>query len=293
MHVPAICSARYTVLSVGRMAEMGSPVSDPFPLAIYSISLRLAMKAAYWDPSVIPEDWHMYFRCVFADQGRVKCTRMYIAVGTEAVEGKDAVDTVKEVYNQSVRWQWGATDVGYLLVQSLARWDVPLRQRLSLLFTAYDHHLLVIVIAVVLATAPLLYGNIPVAVGILKLTNTAISLKDVMITTWAVHFLLHFPMLCYADHAMRRTVLYDRLYFDCNEGAWSSGPRRWLCLLLFPLADIFLFLIPTLHAHAKMFISSSFNYVPSAKMGARGCPGACLPSRSDEEEYEVIPDLRV
>lgn len=29
-----------------------------------------ATKAAYWDPSVIPEDWHMYFRCVFADQGR-------------------------------------------------------------------------------------------------------------------------------------------------------------------------------------------------------------------------------
>jgi hypothetical protein len=67
-HVPAVCSARYTVLSVGRMAELGSPVSSPFPLAIYSLSLRLAQKAQYWDPSVIPEDWHMYFRCIFADQ---------------------------------------------------------------------------------------------------------------------------------------------------------------------------------------------------------------------------------
>jgi len=42
-----------------------------FPLAIYSLSLVLAKKAAFWDPTVIPEDWHMYFRCQFAEQGQV------------------------------------------------------------------------------------------------------------------------------------------------------------------------------------------------------------------------------
>jgi hypothetical protein len=35
-----------------------------------------------------------------------QCTRQYMAVGTECVEGKDYLDTVNECYQQSVRWQW-------------------------------------------------------------------------------------------------------------------------------------------------------------------------------------------
>ena len=38
-------------------------------------------------------------------------------VGTEAVEGTNYADSIKECYEQSVRWQWGAMDVGYLMVQ--------------------------------------------------------------------------------------------------------------------------------------------------------------------------------
>ncbi len=59
----------------------------------------------------------MYFRCVFADKGRVSPTRVMLIVGTEAVEGKDELDTVRETYDQSVRWQWGAIDLGYLIMQ--------------------------------------------------------------------------------------------------------------------------------------------------------------------------------
>ena len=83
-----------------------------------------------------------------------------------------------------------------------------------------------------------------------------------------------------------------------TEGFWANGPPRWASLIMFPFADIFLFIVPTVrkgedggwemkargeeessseeggrrvsrtvqvHAHTKMFISSNFNYVPSAK----------------------------
>jgi hypothetical protein len=42
---------------------------------------------------------------------------MMMIVGTEAVEGANYADSIKECYEQSVRWQWGAMDVGYLMVQ--------------------------------------------------------------------------------------------------------------------------------------------------------------------------------
>ena len=182
------------------MAELGNPLSSPFPLAIYSLSLRLAEKAAYWDPSVIPEDWHMYFRCMFADQGKVSCSRLMVTVGTEAVEGSGYLDTLKECYQQSVRWQWGAVDVGYLLVQSVSKSDVPLLKRIGLIATAYDHHMLVVVMCLALMSAPWLYGSIPVMVDLDFITGNQnmVALQDLMIYTWAFHFLFHYAFLWYS-----------------------------------------------------------------------------------------------
>jgi hypothetical protein len=278
MDVPGICSARFTVLTVGRMAELGNPLASPFPLAIYALPLRLAQQACYWDPKVIPEDWHMYFRCVYADTGRVQCTRQYMAVGTECVEGKDYLDTVNECYQQSVRWQWGAIDMGYLIVQTAARWNVPVYQRLKILISAYDHHLFSVAIILCLFAAPWLYGRIPVALDMNIWTGATALVKISMILSavWIVHFTVHITSLCLVDYQIRHKLLYDRLYFNVagkEAGNCADGPLRWLTLLLFPLADLFLFVVPTIHAHTKMFISSSFNYVPSAKQSR-----CCRPS---------------
>ena len=46
LQVPAICGTRYTALSIARMAEMASPVTNPFPIAIYSLSLPLAKQVS-------------------------------------------------------------------------------------------------------------------------------------------------------------------------------------------------------------------------------------------------------
>ena len=46
-----LLQVRYTFLSLARLAEMGCPFSSPFPLAIYSLSLVLAKKACFWDPT--------------------------------------------------------------------------------------------------------------------------------------------------------------------------------------------------------------------------------------------------
>ena len=53
--VPAICSTRFTVLTVGRLSEMANPLWDPLPLAIYSLPMKLAYTADYWDPQVVRE----------------------------------------------------------------------------------------------------------------------------------------------------------------------------------------------------------------------------------------------
>ncbi|EKX31016.1 hypothetical protein GUITHDRAFT_122779 [Guillardia theta CCMP2712] len=283
LQVPAICGTRYTALSIARMAEMASPVTNPFPIAIYSLSLPLAKQAKFWDPTVIPEDWHMYFRCSMADQGKVEVTRLMILVGTEAVEGKNYVDTVKECYDQSVRWQWGATDVGYLMVQSSSRWDVPLHKRLSLLLCAYDHHLLTVALVISIMASPFLYGKIPVMLDLDMWTGAEmiVALQVILSWLWLFHVSLHFMFLCYMDHRLRNEILKNRSHYNVTEGFWANGPPRWASLIMFPFADIFLFIVPTVHAHTKMFISSNFNYVPSAKQGDR------LPGEVQEKDRQV------
>merc|ERR550514_1759148 len=123
---------------------------------------------------------------------------------------------------------------------------------------------------IVLTTAPFLYGQIPVFVDVNVFTGQEIlvSLSDVMLTTWGVHFFCHFCFLCYTDHAIRTTLLKNRQHFDIEEYSGLGHCYKWFQLAVFPFADFFLFVIPTIHAHTKLFLSSTFNYVPSAKMGA-------------------------
>ena len=115
------------------------------------------------------------------------------------------------------------------------------------------------------------HTHLQVDIDALTGNENLLALKDIMIYTWAIHFFFHYTFLCYTDYALRTTILKDRMYFDVDSAdnppmAWW---RRCLGLLLFPLADFWLFVVPTVHAHTKMFISSSFTYIPSAKQGAR------------------------
>ena len=47
------------------------------------------------------------------------------------------------------------------------------------------------------------------------------------------------------------------MYFDVDalEHPSLGGWRRYMSLLLFPVADFWLFIVPTVHAHTKMFIT--------------------------------------
>eukprot|EP01052_Picozoa_sp_SAG31_P007128 SAG31_NODE_336_length_17493_cov_20.694032_7_plen_191_part_00 len=64
LDVPAICSVRYTLLTIGYLGQLANPFGSPMPLATYALSLKLAVEACYWDPTVIPEDWQYDASCL-------------------------------------------------------------------------------------------------------------------------------------------------------------------------------------------------------------------------------------
>ena len=162
---------------------------------------------------------------------------------------------------------------------------MPLAKRLQTLAFAYDHHLFTVFCVVALMTAPFLYGKIPVLLDMNLWTGavTVTAMGVIMWYIWMVHINCHFFFLCLLDHKIRNDILKDRMHFeaDCTSDKaqvpsyWCNGPLRWLTLLTFPLADIFLYIVPTIHSHTKMFITGGSSHdIPAAKKGDRAIPGS-------------------
>jgi hypothetical protein len=194
LDVPAICSVRFMVISLGRLSELANPgacappahlrpasrvgaaaahpppssLSRPspplhstpaggnhFPFAVYSLPLTLAMRAGYWDPATIPEDWHMCIRVHFHTSQHVRCKPLWLATGSDCVATEHWWDSIKEAYYQSVRWSYGAVDYGYIITSIFSHWNVGAFRKLRLFLRAFEVHVLFPLMFMALSSAPL------------------------------------------------------------------------------------------------------------------------------------------
>jgi len=178
VEVPVLCRVRYAIISVGFVGLLANPLAYTFPFSCYSLSLDLALEADFWDPAVIPEDWHMYLRCFYATRGRATVEPLFLPVGCECVvASEDTAENIEACYSQSKRWQWGAVDFGFICVSNTQVGAAPdgsplkavaervgggrpfwLRKAL-ILFTAYEHHLLFNVMWCLVLLAPFIFHN--------------------------------------------------------------------------------------------------------------------------------------
>lgn len=81
----------------------------------YSLSLKLLDKIGYWDPDVIPEDWHMFFKAFFATEGKVEVEPIFLPLMADAAESTGFWKTIKNQYEQYKRWAWGVSDDPYVI----------------------------------------------------------------------------------------------------------------------------------------------------------------------------------
>mmetsp|Transcript_112093 Transcript_112093/g.317102 ORF Transcript_112093/g.317102 Transcript_112093/m.317102 type:complete len:661 (-) Transcript_112093:233-2215(-) len=282
--LPALCSVRYTLLTLGYLGQLCNPVSPmgPFPLSVYSMSAKLAHDADYWDPEVVPEDWHMFFRANFeapqaaAGPGGVRCEPLLLPIGCLGVEAETAWGSLLGCYSQAVRWQWGAIDLSYLVLQlftsECSRW------RKFMLFVGFwEHHLLYPVMWVAVMALATVYRHECLDLGVPSLqawrglsTGCPEGALDISALTFRCGLFFassNWLLLIVLDWSYRSLVA-GRASFD---GVPQGFPplSRLLSFILFPLSDVFLFVLPTFHAHAHMLLSTRFEYIVSPKFTAR------------------------
>jgi cellulose synthase/poly-beta-1,6-N-acetylglucosamine synthase-like glycosyltransferase len=278
--LPALTSVRYIMLSLGYLGQLanGASICGNFPLGVYSMSAKLAHEVGYWDPTVIPEDWHMFFKVNLESSGGspVRCVPMYTVVGNLGVEGATYWESLKGCYKQSVRWQWGGISMGYLLMQFFQS-ESPLWKRLSLVAGHYEHHFLLPVVWLSAVTLPALYGpncvhlimdtnfldTSPPQGGHLSCAKGSMTVYELSTILWAFFLLSNWIVVMILEW-WYRSLVKDRVHFGrVPQGPPSLGMA--LTLFLFPVTDVVFHVLPTWHAYLKMLFHTSMVYEVAAK----------------------------
>ena len=98
------------------------PWFDSLPISTYTLSLELCERCGWWDPAVIPEDWHAYLNCLFETGDEIARTPDLPADASATPPTARAWrDAMKNRFEQLKRHSWGAEDVGYIWGQLTER----------------------------------------------------------------------------------------------------------------------------------------------------------------------------
>lgn len=141
--VPAPLRMAHSLASLIQIARLSrSFLRMVFPGSTYSLSLRMAHDAGYWDPDIIPEDWHMFLKCYYHFGGTVDVQTTYTPLYMDGVRSRTYLRTFWNYFEQSRRHAWGCTDIAYAAQQTLDHPEIPLWARLRRLWAVAESHCL-------------------------------------------------------------------------------------------------------------------------------------------------------
>jgi len=138
--VPAPIRIIGTMGNVIHIANIQEPDGIFFNYSCYSSSYHLIDAAGYWDPDMIPEDWHIFLQTFFQSGGKTSVEPIFLPTIVNAPDGKNYFDALKNRYHQCVRHAWGAIDIPYAIKQAMKHREIPILTRLLRVFKLIETH---------------------------------------------------------------------------------------------------------------------------------------------------------
>lgn len=220
----------------------------------YALSLRLLSEAGYWDPNIIPEDYHIFFKAFFKKQGRVEVEPIYLPVWADAAQSETLWGTLKNQYLQLQRWAWGVSDDPYVIksyftVRNVSFWNKTIR----VLRLVEDHFLW------------------PVNWFIVTLGLTVPSIINPDFSRTAVGHTL--PGLSAAILSITLIFLVVLLVIDARQR--PARPKEFpvwraftlpIEFILMPVAGFFFSALPGLDAHTRLMLGKYLQYRVTEKV---------------------------
>ncbi len=142
-NVPAPLRLPHALAGLNHLGRLSrSFLRNTFPQSTYSLSLRMAQEVDYWDPDVIPEDWHMFLKCFYNLGGDVDVDTMYTPIYMDGIRSHTYARTFVSYFEQARRHAWGCTDIPYAAQHVLDHPEIPLVARLRRLWALCESHFL-------------------------------------------------------------------------------------------------------------------------------------------------------
>ncbi len=142
-HIPAPARLSHALSGMVHMGRLSRGFFRMvFPQSTYSLSLKMADEVGYWDPDVIPEDWHMFLKCYYNLGGKVDTETLFTPVHMDGIRAHSYPKTFWNYYEQKRRHAWGCTDIPYAICQVFDHPEIPFFQRFRRLWSLMETHVL-------------------------------------------------------------------------------------------------------------------------------------------------------
>jgi hypothetical protein len=142
-HVPAPARLPHALAGLNHLGRLSRGfMRISFPQSTYSLSLRMAHDVGYWDPDIIPEDWHMFLKCYYKLGADIDVETMYTPVYMDGIRSKTYMRTFVNYFEQARRHAWGCTDIPYAASMALDSNGMSRWHRVRRLWALCESHFL-------------------------------------------------------------------------------------------------------------------------------------------------------
>ena len=211
--------------------------------------------AGFWSPDIIPEDFHTFFKALFKFPKKVSTVPIYHKILSDAAEGDDLIDTIKNNYFQERRWSWGISDDGWILKSTLInffRGNSTIRSIYISLHVIFDH-----ISSVGVALLVALGGNIPLILNP-KFANTVLGFNLPSVSSLIIQLTIFFFLIMILVDAVMKPK------HDKNKTLF----RKIVALLewvLQPIIGIFMVVLPGIESHTRLLFGKYLEYYLTKK----------------------------
>ena len=149
------------------------------------MSFKTLVDIDFWDKTIVSEDSKQYYRAFFRYGGNHRCVAIFTHVDMDAVKADSLWSTVKNQYLQKRRWAWGVEHFPYLIRECFIHKEVPITQRLVLIYRIVNGHISWSTASLLIA----MVGWLPLILN-LKFNATVIAMnmptfaRNLLILTW-------------------------------------------------------------------------------------------------------------
>eukprot|EP00817_Percolomonadidae_sp_ATCC50343_P002663 CAMPEP_0117418334 /NCGR_PEP_ID=MMETSP0758-20121206/136_1 /TAXON_ID=63605 /ORGANISM="Percolomonas cosmopolitus, Strain AE-1 (ATCC 50343)" /LENGTH=455 /DNA_ID=CAMNT_0005198775 /DNA_START=534 /DNA_END=1901 /DNA_ORIENTATION=+ len=303
--VPLFTKIVTLVVSMHEIAAASATYEERVPFSTYSLSLKLAQEVGGWDGDVIPEDWHMYIKCVMKTNGRTTIKPIYLPVSNYSVQANTYWESCKERWLQAKRHAWGISEIPHYLGLLLTDPTVkkrPLLRNLKLFYKISSLHVLA-------GTQWFYFGMASMfctILGVCKFVYPESAYIDELIQ-WSKPFqiinLISLVPIVFGLYQNTHLMLgYSQQYAKAYNKEWSTSRKLitriglvfYFCIIWnigFGPAVLFFTYIPTLIAAVKLIFHDNIKYDVATKATSHGSNLDAMIDSDDDSEVNIDVDL--